>query len=346
LESKKILVIGGAGYVGSHFSRYALKAGYQVTVWDNLSTGHLASLKDVEFVEADLLDGASFRTHLSENRYHTIFHFAACCLVPESVSAPAKYYGNNVVATFGMLEAMRATNHNRVVFSSTCAVYGMPERLPLTEDHPKNPLTSYGRTKMAIEWMLEDYCVAYGLRWASLRYFNAAGCEPDEGLGEDHRPETHLIPNVVRYALHMAPELVIFGNDYPTPDGTCVRDYIHVTDLADAHIKAMGKLDDIPQIRLNLGTGSGYSNLQVVEAVERIARVRLDPAIGPRRPGDPPELVADARAAGQLLQWKPTRSGLEAMVAEALQWMSKHPNGYEDGDEEKQGPSLEKPTDA
>ena len=330
MKDTNILVIGGAGYVGSHFARYARKAGYQVTVWDNLSTGHEAALGDVRFLKADLLDGGLLRAHLSENLYHTIFHFAACCLVAESVRDPAKYYRNNVNATFTMLEAMRATHHDRIVFSSTCAVYGMPQQLPLTEDHPKNPFTPYGRTKLAIEWMLEDFHTAYGLRWAGLRYFNAAGCEPDDGLGEDHRPETHLIPNVIRYALHVVPELVIFGNDYPTPDGTCIRDYIHVTDLAEAHIKAMEKLDEIPQIQVNLGTGSGYSNLQVVKAVENVAGVTLDPAIGPRRPGDPPELVADPTAAQRLLLWRPSRSGLETMVAQAWQWMSQHPHGYDD----------------
>jgi UDP-glucose 4-epimerase len=333
VESTNILVIGGAGYVGSHFVRYACNAGLHITVWDDLSTGHAAALGKVSLVQADLLDGASFRTHLSQNRYHTIFHFAACCLVPESLKDPAKYYRNNVIATHSMLEAMRATNHDRVVFSSTCAVYGMPQRLPLTEDHPKNPFSPYGRTKLAIEWMLEDYHNAYGLRWAALRYFNAAGCEPDEGLGEDHQPETHLIPNVIRYALNRSPELVIFGKDYPTPDGTCIRDYIHVTDLAEAHVKAMAKLDEVPQIQLNLGTGSGYSNLEVVKAVEEIGRVRLEPFIGPRRPGDPPELVADATAAHTLLQWKPSRSGLEAMVSQAWKWMSQHPRGYDDSED-------------
>jgi UDP-glucose 4-epimerase len=227
-----------------------------------------------------------------------------------------------------MLEAMRATNHDRLVFSSTCAVYGLPQQLPITEGHPKNPFTPYGRTKLAIEWMLEDYHHAYGLRWAGLRYFNAAGCEPDDGLGEDHEPETHIIPNVIRYALKRTPELIIFGNDYPTADGTCVRDYIHVTDLADAHIRAMAKLDEMPQIQLNLGTGSGRSNLEVVKAVENVAGTALNPSIGPRRPGDPPELVADASAAHEVLQWKPSRSGLEDMVREAWQWMSQHPRGY------------------
>ena len=169
----------------------------------------------------------------------------------------------------------------------------MPQRLPLTEDHPKQPISPYGRTKLAIEWMLEDYHRAYGIRSASLRYFNAAGCEPQDGLGEDHRPETHLIPNVVRYALKLSNDLVIFGDDYPTPDGTCIRDYIHVTDLAEAHIKAMAKLDHSPLIRMNLGTGSGLSNLEIVSAVSRVSGMKLSPRIGPRRPGDPPELVAD-----------------------------------------------------
>lgn len=330
MESTHILVIGGAGYVGSHFVRYAAKAGYQVTVWDNLSTGHAEAIGDAAFVQGDVLDGETLRAHLSANRYHTVFHFAACCLVPESVQHPAKYYRNNVNATFAMLEAMRATDHNRVVFSSTCAVYGLPQRLPIAEDHPKNPFTPYGRTKLAIEWMLEDYHAAYGLRWAGLRYFNAAGCEPEDGLGEDHHPETHIIPNVVRYALNRTSELTIFGGDYPTPDGTCIRDYIHVTDLADAHVKAMAKLDEVPQIQLNLGTGSGCSNLQVVKAVEKVAGKKLQPVIGPRRPGDPPELVADAAAAERMLEWKPTRSGLEAMVGETWQWMSQHPHGYRD----------------
>ena len=328
MKNNNILVIGGAGYVGSHFVRFALNEGIQVTVLDNLSTGHRSAPAECEFVEGDITDGDFFQRHLSENRYHTIFHFAASCLVGESVTDPAKYYRNNVLAAFNMLEAMRATDHRRVVFSSTCAVYGRPEALPLKEDHPKGPISPYGRTKLAIEWMLSDYHTAYGIRYAALRYFNAAGCEPESGLGEDHQPETHLIPNVVKYALKLADRLVIFGNDYPTPDGTCIRDYIHVTDLADAHIKAMEKLDEASSLRLNLGTGTGFSNLEVVRSVSRVAGVTLDPEIGPRRPGDPPELVADAGEAWRVLGWKASRSHLDIMVREVLQWMSTHPEGY------------------
>jgi UDP-glucose 4-epimerase len=328
LKNNKMLVIGGAGYVGSHFTLHALNRGFDVTVMDNLSTGHLAALRGTDFVRGDLNESGVLQEHLSRNQYGAIFHFAASCLVGESVSNPAQYYQNNVVAAFNMLEAMRATGHDTLIFSSSCAVYGEPSVLPLKEDHPKNPISPYGRTKLAIEWMLEDYERAYGIRSASLRYFNAAGCEPGQGLGEDHRPETHLIPNIVRYALKLHDKLVIFGDDYPTPDGTCVRDYIHVTDLADAHIKALQKLDEQPIIQLNLGTGSGSSNLELVDAVSSAAGVDLTPEIGPRRPGDPPELVADPSEALRLLDWRPSRSSIERIVNEVLQWVSVHPDGY------------------
>jgi len=326
----RILVIGGAGYVGSHFIRHAASAGFRITVMDNLSKGHLSAICGHDFFQADLTNHAAFKEHLAENRYQAIFHFAASCLVGESMVHPAQYYRNNVLAAFRMLEAMRSTGHDRVVFSSSCAVYGVPQSFPLREDHPKNPISPYGRTKLAIEWMLEDYHAAYGIRSASLRYFNAAGCEPRDGLGEDHRPESHLIPNVVRHALGLSGELVIFGDDYPTPDGSCIRDYIHVTDLADAHLSALGKLHAMPLIKLNLGAGRGFSNFQVVEAVNRVSGVKLSPKTGPRRPGDPPELVADSAEAFRLLQWQPQRSDLDSIVTEVLQWFSDHPNGYGD----------------
>ncbi|MFZ5865295.1 MAG: UDP-glucose 4-epimerase GalE [Thermodesulfobacteriota bacterium] len=328
MSSERILVIGGAGYVGSHFARYALQQGLDVSIADNLSTGHRSALKGSAFFCFDLTEPGALHQHLSQNRYAAIFHFAASCLVGESVERPDLYYRNNLIAAYNMLEAMRATGHDRVIFSSTCAVYGVPQRLPLTEDHPKQPISPYGRTKLAIEWMLEDYHRAYGIRSASLRYFNAAGCEPQDGLGEDHRPETHLIPNVVRYALKLTKDLVIFGDDYPTPDGTCIRDYIHVTDLAEAHIKAMAKLDQSPLIKMNLGTGSGLSNLEIVSAVSRVSGVKLSPKIGPRRPGDPPELVADPSLAFRDLAWAPSRSDIEAIVGQVLQWFSSHPSGY------------------
>jgi UDP-glucose 4-epimerase len=328
LNEGNILVIGGAGYVGSHFAQYAVKSGLDVTVMDNLSKGHAAALRGAHFFKADLTDAGTLRDRLTQNHYDTIFHFAASCLVGESVSDPALYYRNNGIAAFNMLEAMRATNHDRVVFSSTCAVYGEPQALPLKEDHPKNPISPYGRTKLAIEWMLEDYGRAYGIRSASLRYFNAAGCEPQDGLGEDHRPETHLIPNVVRYALNLNPDLVIFGNDYPTRDGTCIRDYVHVTDLAEAHVLAAEGLDQQSLIRLNLGTGSGFSNFEIVDSVSRISGVALKREIGPRRPGDPAELVADPSQATNVLNWRPSRSDLDSMVSQVLQWFSEHPDGY------------------
>jgi UDP-glucose 4-epimerase len=330
LSDGKILVIGGAGYVGSHFTRFAVTQGCNVTVLDNLSKGHRSALRGMAFVQADLTDRDSILDHLSRNRYDGIFHFAASCLVGESVIDPSQYYRNNVISAYHMLEAMRATNHDRVVFSSTCAVYGEPMSLPLKEDHPRQPVSPYGRSKLTIEWMLEDYHRAYGIRSASLRYFNAAGCEPRHGLGEDHRPETHLIPNVVRYALGLDKRLVIFGNDYPTRDGTCIRDYIHVSDLAEAHLSAWQALDRMPVIRLNLGTGSGYSNLEVVSTVSRVARVTFEPEFGPRRPGDPPELVADVSEAERLLDWKASRSDLERIASEVLEWFSEHPGGYLD----------------
>ena len=330
MPESKILVIGGAGYVGSHFTLYASRAGFHVTVIDNLSEGHQAALKGNAFVRMDLRDSERFHEHLSQNRYDAIFHFAASALVGESMRNPAKYYENNFVAAYNMLEAMRSTGHDRVIFSSTCAVYGIPESLPLRENHPRRPISPYGRSKLAIEWMLEDYQRAYDIRSASLRYFNAAGCEPKEGLGEDHRPETHLIPNVVKYALDLSDELVIFGNDYPTSDGTCIRDYIHVTDLAEAHIKAMKLLEETPLIQLNLGTGSGFSNFQIVQSVGDALGKSLNPEIGPRRAGDPPELVADASRALADLDWKPSRSSLETIVSEVVRWFSENPNGYEE----------------
>lgn len=328
MDEKRILVIGGAGYVGSHFTYYAANAGYCVTVMDNLSKGHFSALKGRDFFQADLNDSEAIMRLLSQNHYDGIFHFAASCLVGESMSDPAQYYQNNVSAAYNMLEAMRATTHDRVVFSSTCAVYGVPKSLPLKEDHPKDPISPYGRSKLTTEWMLEDYGRAYGIRSACLRYFNAAGCEPSAGLGEDHRPETHLIPNAVRFARNLDDRLVLFGDDYPTPDGTCIRDYIHVMDLAEAHLKALDKLEEQPLIRLNLGTGSGVSNFEIVKAVARVAGRELKVEIGPRRPGDPSELVADSSEAFSCLDWRPTRSELDRIISEVWKWISDNPAGY------------------
>lgn len=329
MKTGNILVIGGAGYVGSHFARYAAEKGFSPTIADNLSKGWREAIRGLEFFQLDLNDRAAIGSHLSEHHYDAVFHFAASALVGESVEDPALYYRNNVAAALNMLEAMRETGHNRLVFSSSCAVYGIPDRVPIGEGHPKGPISPYGRSKLIIEWMLEDFQAAYGIRSAALRYFNAAGCEPSHGLGEDHRPETHLIPNVARYALGIGPELIIFGDDYPTPDGTCVRDYIHVTDLAEAHLKALEKLDHTPLIQVNLGTGVGLSNLQIVEAVERAVGKPLQRKFGPRRPGDPPELVADPTLARELLDWRPSRSQLDSVVHEVVEWFRSHPKGYQ-----------------
>ncbi len=328
MSDRKILVVGGAGYVGSHFCLYAQDLGMEVDILDNFSKGHRAALRCRKFFEVDLINFKDIFEHLSTNTYDTVFHFAANALVGESVANPSLYYSNNIIAAYNLLEAMRLTRHRKIVFSSSCAVYGYPLKLPIREDHPKNPVSPYGRTKLAMEWMLEDYHTAYGMKSASLRYFNAAGCEPRRGLGEDHDPESHLIPNVVKAALNLSPSLVIFGNDYPTKDGTCVRDYIHVMDLAKAHISAMLKLDDKELIQLNLGTGLGYSNLQIVQAVNRATKKQIVFNYAPRRPGDPAELVADASMANLDLDWKPERSDINSIVNEVVEWFSENPTGY------------------
>lgn len=328
MSDRKILVVGGAGYVGSHFCLHAQDQGLDVDILDNLSKGHRDALRCSNFHALDIRNFDHIFSHLSKHSYDTVFHFAANALVGESVASPSLYYSNNVVAAYNLLEAMRITRHNKIVFSSSCAVYGYPCFLPMNEDHPRNPVSPYGRTKLAMEWMLEDFHTAYGLKSASLRYFNAAGCEHSRGLGEDHDPESHLIPNVVKAALKQSPELVIFGNDYPTPDGTCVRDYIHVNDLASAHISAMLKLEDEELIQLNLGTGVGISNLQIVAAVSRASKVELSPKFAPRRSGDPSELVADASRARRMLDWIPSRSDIDSIVNEVIEWFSKNPHGY------------------
>ncbi len=323
-----LLVIGGAGYVGSHFVHFAIERGFQVDVLDNLSKGHMDAVKNSLLIHGDVTEPEVLENILNQRHYDGILHFAASCLVGESVQDPALYYKNNVVAAYGILEAMRRTSHNKLVFSSTCAVYGAPDTVPITENHPKNPISPYGRTKLAIEWMLEDYQNAYGMRSAMLRYFNAAGCEPGHGLGEDHRPENHLIPNVARFALGLDPKLTIYGDDYPTPDGTCVRDYIHVSDLAEAHLTALKELEQTPLIKLNLGVGKGISNLEIVKTFEMILGKTLDLDFGPRRPGDPPELVADASAAMRMLTWKATRSDIRKIAKEVIAWFDANPTGY------------------
>lgn len=325
-----VLVIGGAGYIGSHTVRHLSRAGHETWVYDTLEQGHLLACPSGKFVQGSLLDRPLLEETLRSHKIEAVMHFAAYALVGESVTEPAKYYQNNVVGTLSLLEAMRATGIKRIVFSSTCAIYGIPEKVPMTEDLPKQPVNPYGATKLMIERALSDYSTAYGIGYAALRYFNAAGASSDGDLGEDHDPESHLIPLVLQVALGQRPHITIFGDDYPTPDGSCIRDYIHVDDLADAHIRALEKLGDGSQLQLNLGTGKGYSVKEVIDTCRKVTGHPIPAVIGPRRAGDPPELVADPSKAWQILGWKAHRSDLQTIVSDAWRWHSRHPHGYRD----------------
>ena len=257
-------------------------------------------------------------------------HFAAFALVGESVADPAKYYQNNVVASLSLLEAMRATGVRKMVFSSTTATYGVPKRIPISEEEDQRPINPYGFAKLVIERALSDYAHAYGFGYAALRYFNAAGASPDGDLGEDHTPESHLIPLVLQVALGQREHITVFGSDYPTPDGTCIRDYIHVDDLGDAHVRALDLLKPGAELKLNLGTGRGYSVLEVIEACRRATGHKIPAVKGDRRPGDPPELVADSTQARKVLGWNPKYADIDTIVQTAWRWHSAHPKGYGD----------------
>jgi UDP-glucose-4-epimerase GalE len=315
-----ILIVGGAGYIGSQTAKQVARAGLEPVVFDNLVYGHRWAVKWGPFIEADLADAARVRRTLEEHRVSAVIHFAAYTYVGESVTNPRKYFHNNVVNTLNLLDAMVDAGVRDIVFSSTCATYGEPVRVPIDEQHPQNPVNPYGESKLVVEKMLRWYAGAYGLRYAALRYFNAAGADPDGELGEDHAPETHLIPLAIEAALG-GPELSIFGTDYPTPDGSAIRDYIHVSDLADAHLLALRKLQaGAPELRLNLGTGRGHSVREVVDAVERVSGRKVPARLVDRRAGDPPALVADARQAAALLGWKPQYPDLATIVEHAYRW--------------------------
>lgn len=289
-----ILVIGGAGYVGSHTVRRLARNGHEVYVYDNLSKGHPQSVKEAELIRGELGDREKLIQIFSDKNIEAIMHFAAFALVGESVAQPAIYYQNNVSATLELLEAMRASDVRKIVFSSTTATYGQPERIPIAETTPQIPINPYGFTKLVIEHALTDYAAAYGFGCAALRYFNAAGASPEGDIGEDHDPESHLIPIVLQTALGQRAKIGIFGEDYPTPDGTCIRDYIHVDDLAEAHLKALDLLQPSSNLQLNLGTGSGHSVRAVVEACRKITGHPIPVSVEARRPGDPAELIADS----------------------------------------------------
>jgi len=321
----KLLVTGGAGYVGSIVSRQLLDAGHEVVVLDNLERGHRAAVApQARFVESDLRDAAAVHAALSEG-FDGVLHFAALALVGESVSHPERYYHTNVGGTLNLLEAMRDARVERLVFSSTCAVYGQPDEVPIREDAPPRPANAYGASKLAVDGMIGDFCVAHGLGAVSLRYFNVAGASG--GAGEDHEPETHLIPNILRTAQGRAPHVEVFGTDYPTPDGTAIRDYIHIEDLSAAHLLALDAASPGHHAIYNLGTGNGYSVREVIEAARTVTGTEIAVVESGRRAGDPPRLVAGAEKIRSELGWEP-RKDLTEMVGDAWAFAQAHPHGY------------------
>ncbi len=316
-----ILIVGGAGYIGSHTAKLVASGGEAPVVLDNLVYGHREAVKWGPFVEGDLADAALVDRVLKEHAITAVIHFAAYAYVGESVTNPRKYFRNNVVNTLNLLDAMVDNGVRDIVFSSTCATYGEPTEVPISESHGQHPVNPYGETKLIVEKALKWYAGAYGLRYAALRYFNAAGADPDGELGEDHAPESHLIPLAIAAALGRRPMLEIYGTDYPTPDGTAVRDYIHVADLAEAHRLALARLQGgTPSLHLNLGTGRGHSVREVVAAVAKAAGRPVPFREVPRRAGDPPALVADARLARETLGWKPKFPDIATIVEHALRW--------------------------
>ena len=327
-----ILVAGGAGYIGSHTVLALRERGHEVVVLDDLSEGHAAAVHGVQIEECDLLDAAALQAVFGRHSVRAVVHFAARCYVGESVTDPGKYYRNNVVGTMNLLDAMRAADVRSLVFSSTCATYGEPERIPITEDLPQRPVNPYGESKLWCERMMRDYHRAHGLSSVALRYFNAAGADPAGRIGEDHDPETHLIPLVIQAAMGQRPSIAIFGDDYPTPDGTCVRDYVHVTDLAEAHVLAIEALGAgrTGFHAFNLGNQLGTSVREVVQAVERVGGRKVPVTIGARRPGDPPMLVGSPEKIVRELGWKPKLGAIDSIVATAWQWHERRPRGYDD----------------
>jgi UDP-glucose 4-epimerase len=326
-DQPTILVTGGAGYIGSHAVLALQKAGYNVIVLDNLVYGHrdlAESVLQVKLVVGDTNDRALLDNLFATHKIDAVMHFAAYAYVGESVTNPAKYYRNNVLGTLTLLEAMVAAKVSHFVFSSTCATYGVPEVVPIPEDHPQNPINPYGATKLMVERILSDFDQAYGLRSVSFRYFNAAGADPEGRVGEDHQPETHLIPLVLMTALGKQEAVTIFGTDYPTPDGTCVRDYIHVSDLADAHVLGLKYLKQGGETtKFNLGNGNGFSVKEVIEMAREVTGKPIVAKAFDRRPGDPPALVGSADRARQILGWNPQFADLRAILSHAWVWHQK-----------------------
>lgn len=317
----KILVCGGAGYIGSHMVRYLLREGHEAVVLDNLSTGHVASVPEGLLETADLLVPSSLEAVFARHRFDGVIHFCARSLVGESVAQPYAYYENNVLGTLNLLQAMQKAGVSRLVFSSTAAVFGNPDTSLIDEEHPTCPINPYGASKLMVERMLADAASAYGLRSVALRYFNAAGADPQGDIGESHQPETHLIPNVLRAALRQGGGLKVFGADYPTRDGTCVRDYVHVNDLASAHLLALQYMGSREGAHtFNLGNGKGFTVMEVIEASRRITRHAIDFEQVARRPGDPAILVASSEKARRLLGWRPQFTDISEIIETAWRW--------------------------
>ena len=325
MTSPHILVVGGAGYIGSHMVKMLAAQGYRVTTLDNLSTGYRDAVTAGEFIQADLADRPALDRLFAQQKIDAVMHFASFIQVGESVQEPAKYYANNVTNTLNLLDAMVTHDVQRFIFSSSAAVYGNPHTVPIPEDHSKEPINPYGRSKWIVEQILADYDHAYGLKSVCLRYFNAAGADPQGQLGERHEPETHLIPLVLRAASGRAPDIKVFGRDYDTPDGTCIRDYVHVEDLCTAHRLALdGLMQGQASSVYNLGNGNGFSVAEVIAAARRVTGCTIPVTDQARRAGDPPRLVADARRARAALNWRPQYDTLDTIIAHAWAWENLH----------------------
>lgn len=323
--NESVLIVGGAGYIGSHMVRDLIDRGIHVVVLDDLSSGKRSAVGNAELIEGDMADEALLDSIFQKNRFDCVMHFASYIQVGESVRDPGKYYDNNVGNTVTLLNTMVRHQIGRFIFSSTAAIFGNPVSSLIDESHPTIPVNPYGRGKLMIEHLLPDYQAAYGLQYGCLRYFNAAGAHPDGTIGECHEPETHLIPLVLQAAAGRIPSIQVFGTDYPTPDGSCVRDYVHVCDLAEAHYLLWNVLrEGLPTASFNLGTGTGYSVKQVIETAGRVTGKDIPTKISPRRSGDPAILVADGSAAKKSLGWHPRRSDLETIISDAWQWEKTH----------------------
>lgn len=334
-EQKSLLVTGGAGYIGSHMVRQLRRLGHQVVVFDSLDRGNREAVGDAPLVQGDLLDTDALQTLFQAHSFDGVLHFAALAYVGESVDAPDRYYRNNVVGSMNLIDAMRAASVNRLVFSSTCATFGIPDQMPISEETTQKPINPYGESKLMVEKLLQDYAVGYGFRSVALRYFNAVGSSEDATIGEQHEPETHLLPLILFEALRIKAggdpsdtKLAVFGDDLPTRDGTCVRDYVHVDDLCSAHTAALNRMFDFPSEgaeAFNLGISKGFTVLEVIEACRKVTGVDIQYKMAPRRAGDPPELVADARKATETLHWVPQYPDITASIEHAWRWFNENP---------------------